>query len=116
MQYGRQLVSVTRKVPTYAAEGGSDSSKNPQLILESFKVHGLRPRIEDGVALIQEGKPIPVSTSFANELMGSLGLHDAPPVVGVIDHPVMRADGSMLHERGYDPETRLYLGAKCRAS
>lgn len=45
---------------------------------------------------------------IANIILSRVGLWEVPVVAGVITTPTMRPDGTVLHQAGYDPVTRLY--------
>lgn len=38
----------------------------------------------------------------------ALGSWDLPPIEAIVETPILRSDGTIFEEAGYDPETRLY--------
>jgi putative DNA primase/helicase len=52
--------------------------------------------------------PIDPPSNVAAVLLSRSGFWRVPGIVGTVTTPTMRRDGSILHEPGYDPVTRLY--------
>ena len=46
---------------------------------------------------------------MANAYLSRLGFWRLPALKGIVSAPVMRDDGTVLHEAGYDPQTGLFL-------
>jgi hypothetical protein len=56
-----------------------------------------------------EGKDVPTPYKLAARLLSRAGLWKLPSLVGNIQAPIMRPDGSIFCTNGYDEKTRLYL-------
>lgn len=55
--------------------------------------------------------PVPVDPplKIAETYLARVGQWALPPLIGVINAPTLRLDGSVLDQPGYDPVTRLYF-------
>lgn len=52
--------------------------------------------------------PTNPTEQIANIILSRVGVWEVPVVAGVITTPTLRPDGTVLHQVGYDPVTRLY--------
>jgi hypothetical protein len=82
------------------------------LLAEHAYVYRLRTRNGDGgTPDVYEEEHTP-----AREALGSVLARktwpDLPPLRGIIGAPVLRRDGTLLQDPGYDPATGLYLAAR----
>ncbi len=53
--------------------------------------------------------PIDCPRKIAEVFLSRAGNRQLPPLVGVIEAPILRPDGTVLSEPGYDPATGLFL-------
>ena len=67
---------------------------------------GIMARSADFVGVT--GKPVLPPRSVAKDIL-SLPYYSFHPLIGIVTTPVLRPDGSVLSEPGYDRDTRLYL-------
>lgn len=58
-----------------------------------------------GAIQVQASDPTP---ALVQQLLAHPG-RELPDLVGCVDHPVLRHDGTLIAEPGYDPSTRLYV-------
>jgi hypothetical protein len=65
-------------------------------------------RSEDG--LIEEPAHPPGWSVKAISQRGNYGT--IRPLLGIVEHPVLRADGSIASKYGYDPQTRLFIASR----
>jgi hypothetical protein len=86
--------------------------ENNRPVIEEVSVDILRSRLErvanfrsnnDG-----DSRPKEPPLSVVKDIL-ALGSWNLPPLVSVVESPVLRPDGSVLSENGYDPQTGLYL-------
>ena len=123
---GRKLREITRDFisaltisnnpPMYFVRGGTvvrfrtDEHNMPMLetINESMLI-GRLARVADFYSLGHDGKrqncdPPP---KVAKDILAT-GFWAFPPIVGIVEAPVLRPDGSIMMEQGYDEQTGLY--------
>jgi Domain of unknown function (DUF3854) len=53
--------------------------------------------------------PIDCPRRIAETVLSRAGDGELPELVGIIEAPIMRSDGSILNQPGYDPDTGLFL-------
>ena len=88
----------------------ADENRRPKV--EAFREASLLRRITrvaNFYAREPLGRTIPVlpPAAMARDIL-SLGEWDFPPLMGVVEVPVLRPNGTILDKPGYDPESRLY--------
>jgi hypothetical protein len=81
------------------------------LLAEHAYVYRLRSRKTDGGSEVYEEEVTPPRDILAAVLAGKTW-PKVPPLRGIIGAPVLRRDGTLLQQPGYDPATGLYLAAK----
>ncbi|RJL19580.1 hypothetical protein [Bailinhaonella thermotolerans] len=81
------------------------------LLAQHAYVYRMRSRRTDGGEEFYEEEVTPLRGILASVLAGKTW-PGVPPLRGVIGAPVLRRDGTLLQEPGYDPATGLYLAAK----
>jgi putative DNA primase/helicase len=109
-QRGNGLVRPTVQV-VQAAKGRSTNSA----ALVEINMHGLTDMLcqvatwERFDARSEEWVEINPPGAVAQTILARVGDWKFPRLAGVITTPTLRPDGSILHDGGYDPATRLYL-------
>jgi hypothetical protein len=106
-QRGGQIVEI---VPTESGVGASTSVKMTIKPVSKYRLIDLlsvvarweKPALEGGGARIDPPDKIA-------EILLARGARRLRPLLGVIDAPILRADGSILEEDGYDEATGLYV-------
>ena len=58
-------------------------------------------------ATASEWRPVNCPEPVANGYVARIGRWGLPPLLGIVNAPVLRPDGSVLDKRGYDESTRL---------
>lgn len=82
------------------------------LLAEHAYVYRLRTRKgNDGQPDVYEEEVTPPRDILASVLAGKTW-PNVPPLRGIIGAPVLRRDGTLLQQPGYDPATGLYLASK----
>jgi Bifunctional DNA primase/polymerase, N-terminal len=95
------------------ADAGDEQGLVP---VEEFRSHGLRAWMHENVITFTVGKEGAVRRLVSPPLCATLlARHTWPsvrPLKGVVSTPVLRPDGSVLQNPGYDDDTGLYLSAR----
>ncbi|KIR64271.1 hypothetical protein [Micromonospora haikouensis] len=114
------MEAVSGGLPTAADEDSplpiSASTLNPAglagLLAEHAYVYKLKTRKDDkGNPEPYEDEVTPPRDILSSVLAGKTW-PGVPPLRGIIGAPVLRRDGTLLQQPGYDPQTGLYLAAK----
>lgn len=108
-QRGRELVRpVQQEVP--ASKGRMTVSAGMSRILTHGMIDLLCQAAHWTKYNGRKKKEVPTDPTekIANIILSRVGQWEFPVVAGVITTPTMRPDGTVLHQPGYDPETRLY--------
>jgi hypothetical protein len=66
-----------------------------------------REKREHGQVVSEHDAPTPPPMEIVRDIL-NLGEWELPPIEGVISSPIMRADGTILVQAGYDAATRLF--------
>ncbi len=113
-QRGGEIVRVTRLGGPSDERGLRRPGGNVQLapvstlnLLETFDrlIFWQRPARKDG-----EGpRPADCPPKIAATYLARVGEWQLPPLVGVVEAPIVRGDGSILNAPGYDEASGLYL-------
>jgi hypothetical protein len=88
----------------------ADENGRPKVVaLRDASLRGRMARVADFYRLSDDGTRIAVAppTYLVNDV-AALGQWDFPGLAGITEVPVLRKDGSILTENGYDPESRLF--------
>lgn len=77
---------------------------------ELLNIDSLRGILERSANFIRGPKesPCPPPNNVIRDIL-SLGKWGFPPLVGIVECPVLRPNGTVLSHPGYDPATRLFL-------
>ncbi|MDI5937072.1 MULTISPECIES: hypothetical protein [unclassified Micromonospora] len=114
------MEAVSGGLPTAADEDSplpiSASALNPAglagLLAEHAYVYKVKTRKTDGGnPEMYEDEVTPPRDILSSVLAGKTW-PGVPPLRGIIGAPVLRRDGTLLQQPGYDPQTGLYLAAK----
>ncbi|MEU8050017.1 hypothetical protein [Micromonospora haikouensis] len=114
------MEAVSGGLPTAADEDSplpiSASALNPAglagLLAEHAYVYKVKTRKSDGGnPEMYEDEVTPPRDILSSVLAGKTW-PGVPPLRGIIGAPVLRRDGTLLQQPGYDPHTGLYLAAK----
>jgi hypothetical protein len=82
------------------------------LLAEHAYVYRMRTRrSENGASELFEEEHTPAREALAS-VLSKKTWPDIPPLRGIIGAPVLRRDGTLLQQPGYDPATGLYLASK----
>lgn len=106
--------------PGMADDGSPDSAPRARVVTTSKHIlrgwlSGAARWVNDGAGRsgreVHEADPPEPVVSYALEACEGMR-----PLRGVVEAPVMRADGSVISEPGYDPATRLYASFDAEAA
>ncbi len=77
-------------------------------LINEFSLRGRMARSADWFKLNNAGEPkaTPPPLDVVRDIL-ALGTWDFPPLAGLVEIPIIREDGSLCTEPGYDPATRL---------
>ena len=85
------------------------SDEKERVAIELVNQDILRNILERSANFVkQDHKPIPPPITVVRDVL-AIGRWELPPLEGIVDVPVMRPDGSILYESGYDQITGLFL-------
>jgi hypothetical protein len=112
-QRGQFLVRVERRVEPSA---GSVQRAKGSMVIVPFDVPTMRLllntriRFERHDQRSNSNKPVNCPKEVAEALLANSGhWPNIPPLLGIIEAPTLRPDGSVLQQPGYDPATGLYF-------
>lgn len=103
--YGNRLVYPIIKI------NGSHNTKTAELIDETPEHLGIKAKEHIIFEMIKAKKTVIVEppTRLTKELLSQIGEWKFPLIKGVMLTPIMRPDGSLFINPGYDPVTRLLM-------
>lgn len=106
--YGGAYVSVRERPPTLVTQIGNKTYP-AQPLVSRYDMPSLRERTMRSVQIVAKGggEPIKCPEDIVQTLLSRRG-GSAPPLVGLVEAPTMRRDGSILDARGYDDATGLF--------
>ncbi len=116
--YFRQGEAVVRVTVISEEEAIADAKakkikRQPgSIILRPATIPGMEDDLERAIAFCRYKKGIPVPIEIPYKIASRILSRDKiklPALVGIIEAPIMLADGSILTEPGYDPTSQLYL-------
>ena len=108
-----QAIVRANTPPKTFVRGGSivriKIDEKQQVSIDEIKVYGIRHLLERSANFIGENeKPVVPPMNVVHDIL-AMGNWDFPPLVGIVETPVLRPDGTILSKSGYDPFTGLYL-------
>ena len=105
-KYGGRYVTILEKSPISVTDkfGGE---LPPIPIVHEYDLHGLRERIMRSMTFGGAKGSISCPMDVANTLR-SRGGGAAPELTGIVGHPTLRPDGSIIDHPGYDERTGVF--------
>ena len=88
-----------------------DENGNPSIV--NLNVSALRGILERCASFVIEGKkgnhiPVPPPLTVVQDLANLPDWNTISPISGIVECPIIRTDGTIVTEKGYDENTRLY--------
>ena len=112
------LVTVSRRRPTsvrdVVRERQADSADAPLgLLINRYKQHELGIRLMASCAFLERGPlgsiyEVPAPPKLVHTML-EVSHKRARALVGIIEHPAVKSDGSLIEGRGFDPSTGFYI-------
>ena len=125
---GGRVVAVEKVSGTQGAAAGDEDSPLPviasdvraaelaALLAEHTDTYRIRSRrAENGSTETYEEEVTP-PTAVLTAALAPKEWPDLRPLLGIVGAPVLRPDGTLLQQPGYDPATCLYLAARFRST
>jgi len=108
--HGGSLATILEAVPksVKAIQQSQNINDHAVLIIKTYDAGAFKARVEQSIVFYKGRKFIGAPKDLMM-MMQSYRLHDwTKPLVGIIDYPLVDADGSVLVNAGYDQSTGLY--------
>ena len=124
---GGRVVTVEKVSGTAGAAAGDEDSPLPvtasevgapelaALLAEHTYTYKIRSRKTENGGPETYPEEITPSTAVLNAALAPKEWPDLRPLLGIVGAPVLRPDGTLLQQPGYDPATCLYLASKVPA-
>ena len=121
---GGRVVTVEKVSGTAGAAAGDEDSPLPvtasevgapelaALLAEHTYTYKIRSRKTENGGPETYPEEITPSTAVLNAALAPKEWPDLRPLLGIVGAPVLRPDGTLLQQPGYDPATCLYLASK----
>jgi len=108
--HGLALAAVEESHPTRVREvkQAADGAEYPKMpIIKRYGVEGLALRVAESVIFMRDFDVVPPPPVLMRT-MREVSPGRAPGLTGIIEHPLMDTDGSIISGQGYDRATGLY--------
>jgi hypothetical protein len=110
------LVTISRKRPTTVREvireAESDDDFAMGLLIDRYQHHALGLRLSASCTFLKYNAagslfPVPPPQKLILTML-EVSYKNARALVGIIEHPAAKDDGSLIHGQGFDPNTGFY--------